>query len=199
MSIRCIWVLCLDTWRRTMGMPGALGGQTRVDSPGTRAVSCHSCGHHEQKPDPLSASFCSSLSHLSSPWGRSRSERDRSEETVGFISLVPLESNYPLPVVLPPAWSKLRWHLTWIITMRLLNGFPISTLIAIKSSLHTPGTEGMAQLLRALAPLLQDMGSVPSTDMAANNLWLEFQRIQHPLLVSTDIAHKRCTDIYPYT
>lgn len=43
-----------------MGMPGALGGQTRVlDSPGTRAVSCHSCGQHEQKPDPLSASFCS--------------------------------------------------------------------------------------------------------------------------------------------
>jgi hypothetical protein len=140
-------------------------------------------------------SLCKLL--LSSPWGRSRSERDRSEETVGFISLVPLESNYP--VVLPPAWSKPRWHLTWIITMRLLNGFPISTLIAIKSSLHTPGAEGMAQLLRALAPLLQDMGSVPSTDMAANNLWLEFQRIQHPLLVSTDIAHKRCTDIYPYT
>jgi hypothetical protein len=43
------------------------------------------------------------------------------------------------------------------------------------------GAEEMAQQYRALAVLLENWGSVPSTHMAVYNcLYLQFQGIQHP-------------------
>jgi hypothetical protein len=48
---------------------------------------------------------------------------------------------------------------------------------------------GMAQWLRALAPLVEDQGSFPNTDMAAHNhLYFQFQKIWRPLLASKDTA-----------
>ena len=45
----------------------------------------------------------------------------------------------------------------------------------------------MAQWLRALAPLREDLGSIPSTHMETHNclLFAQLQGIQCPLLAST--------------
>jgi len=45
----------------------------------------------------------------------------------------------------------------------------------------------MAQQLRALAALAEDQGLVPNTHMHC--LQLQFQRIQHPLLISKGTRH----------
>lgn len=55
----------------------------------------------------------------------------------------------------------------------------------------------MAQWLRALAALLEDSSSIPSTHVTAHNcLQLQSQGIQYPLLTSADIARSRYLDIY---
>jgi hypothetical protein len=52
----------------------------------------------------------------------------------------------------------------------------------------------MAQLLRVLSALAEDLGSVLSTHMVAHNLLvLQFQGIQHPLLGSMHVGgHNTC-------
>lgn len=56
------------------------------------------------------------------------------------------------------------------------------------------GARDMAQWLRALVALAEDLGLIPSTDMTAQNSNSSPRGIGHPLLTSTDTAYTQ--DIY---
>jgi hypothetical protein len=59
------------------------------------------------------------------------------------------------------------------------------------------GPKEIAQGLRELAIFAEDLGSVPSANMAAHNhLYLQFHGIQHHRLTSSDMRHT--CDVHTY-